>query len=130
MLHDRSLARSQTQTELDDSPGSGCRRRAARQRGADRVPLAVDVAFGVPGRYLQWGRTRDLSLGGAYIETPAPAPFGARLTLLLPLPGFGRPAEIQCVVRWSDAGGMGLQLGAMSARETYALILLLDEGKQ
>lgn len=128
MAHARSIAHGSIHGD-HDSPRSGLRSRAVRQRGADRIPLVVDVAFGVGGQYLQRGRTRDLSLGGAYIETPAPAPFGARLTLLLPLPGFDRPAEVPCVVRWADAEGMGLQLGAMSARETYAMILLLDQGR-
>ena len=125
MAHARSIAHSPLH-EDHESPRSGCRNRAVRQRGADRIPMTIDVAFGVSGQYLQRGRTRDLSLGGAYIETPAPAPFGARITLLLPLPGFGTPAEVPCVVRWSDAEGMGVQLGAMSARETYAMILLLE----
>ena len=68
---------------------------------------------------------RDLSLGGMFIETTAPLPYGVALRLYLPLPGLRGGATIDAVVRWSKPGGMGVQFGSMGARETHALTLLL-----
>jgi PilZ domain len=68
-------------------------------------------------------RCRDVSLGGMFIETSPPLPYGAKLRIYLPLPGLD--AGIECVVRWAKPDGMGVQFGAMGARETHALTRLL-----
>src|SRR5262249_24909756 len=73
-------------------------------------------------------RCRDVGLGGMFIETTAPLPYGAAIRLYLPLPGLQAGAVIDATVRWSKADGMGVQFGTMGARETYALTLLLSGG--
>jgi len=67
------------------------------------------------------GTTRDVSLGGVFIETTATAPFGEAVTVHVHVPGEHDPFALQGVVRWTSPEGMGVQLGLMGARETHAL---------
>lgn len=79
----------------------------------------------------QPGRTVNISRGGIFILTdPVPA-FGARLQLLIRLPGIGDECSIPCVVRWANAGeGVGLQFETLRAIEVWALGKLLKEFEQ
>ncbi|EYF08651.1 Hypothetical protein CAP_2511 [Chondromyces apiculatus DSM 436] len=67
---------------------------------------------------------RDISLGGMFVETTTQVPFGATVTLYLPLPGMHN-TTIKATVRWTKPDGMGVQFGVMGARETHALMLFL-----
>lgn len=67
----------------------------------------------------------DVSLGGMFVETQSPAPFGSELTVFISLPGLKGEAVVRAVVRWTKPTGMGVQFGTMGARETYALTRLL-----
>jgi type IV pilus assembly protein PilZ len=70
---------------------------------------------------------KNLSIGGAFIQTDDPAPFGAAITVVIRLPGLGT-ASIPSTVRWCKESGMGVQFGAMGARETHGLTELLRVG--
>ena len=70
----------------------------------------------------------DVSLGGMYIETAEPLPYGTALRVFLRLPGLAREAQIDAIVRWWKPTGMGVQFGVMGARETHALTTLLVGG--
>ena len=90
-----------------------------------RKIIASEVVFQVgEGPHVQ-ARCRDLSLGGMFIETAAPLPYGAALRLHLSLPGLRGGATIDAIVRWSTPEGMGVQFGSMGARETHALTRLI-----
>jgi uncharacterized protein (TIGR02266 family) len=67
----------------------------------------------------------NISLGGMFIETSQPAPFGAEVQVFLMLPGLKQEVTIKAVVRWTKPTGMGVQFGMMGARETHALTQLL-----
>jgi len=68
------------------------------------------------------GRCRDVSLGGMFIQTPAPLAFGTELLVYLTWPGQKAPVALPAVVRWTRPGqGMGVQFGLIGARETHAL---------
>jgi type IV pilus assembly protein PilZ len=68
------------------------------------------------------GRCKDLSLGGMYVQTSRPAPFGVELVMHLTMPGRDAPFAMPAVVRWTRPGqGMGVQFGLMGARETHAI---------
>jgi hypothetical protein len=68
------------------------------------------------------GRCRDVSLGGMYIQTAQPLPFGSGLVVHVTLPGQKTSLAIAGVVRWSRPGeGMGVQFGLMGARDTHAI---------
>ncbi|WP_438023188.1 PilZ domain-containing protein [Sorangium sp. So ce233] len=90
-----------------------------------RKPVELSIAFRMGDGPRIDGRCRDISLGGMFIETTSPAPFGASVEVLLSLSGLKQPAVIPSIVRWTTPEGMGVQFGVMGARETYALTQLL-----
>jgi PilZ domain len=90
-----------------------------------RKIVMTEVAYQVGDGPFVEANCRDLSLGGMFIETPTPLPYGAPLRLRLSLPGLRGGAVVDVVVRWSKPDGMGVQFGVMGARETHALTLLL-----
>jgi type IV pilus assembly protein PilZ len=71
------------------------------------------------------GNAKDVSLGGMFIEASGPSPaFGTPVTIVCELPGLGREARLPAVVRWTKAGGFGVQFGLLGARETHAITKL------
>lgn len=75
------------------------------------------------------GLCRNLSLGGAHIETDTPAPFGARVTVRLSLPGLATEG-LPGIVRWVKPDKMGIQFGLLGARETYAITRALADNQR
>jgi Tfp pilus assembly protein PilZ len=68
------------------------------------------------------GRCKDVSLGGMYVQTSQPLPFGAELVVYITLPGQKGRLAMPAVVRWTRSGeGMGLQFKLIGARETHAI---------
>ncbi|AUX45663.1 hypothetical protein SOCE26_071580 [Sorangium cellulosum] len=92
-----------------------------------RKPIEISIAFRLGEGPRIDARCRDISLGGMFIETTTPAPFGASVEVFLSLEGLKQPAVIPSIVRWTTPEGMGVQFGVMGARETYALTQLLSE---
>ncbi|WP_437660337.1 PilZ domain-containing protein [Sorangium sp. So ce1182] len=90
-----------------------------------RRPIELSIAFRIGDGPRIDAICRDISLGGMFIETTSPAPFGATVEVLLSLSGLKQAAAIPSIVRWTTAEGMGVQFGSMGARETYALTELL-----
>jgi type IV pilus assembly protein PilZ len=88
-----------------------------------RVPYEAPVEFAPKGSSeLTAGRCKDISVGGMYVQTPRPLPFGAELVVHVAVASGTPPFAIPAVVRWSRPGqGMGLQFGLMGARETHAI---------
>jgi hypothetical protein len=80
-----------------------------------------------------WGRlagvARDVSLGGMFVETAFPAPFGASVSIGFVLEGLKTPVLLPATVRWTTAKGMGIQFGPLGARETYAITELTRRGR-
>jgi len=101
----------------------------AELRRHQRAPLDVAVEFVAKGSTERAaGRSRDVSVGGMFILTDAPLPFGADLVVHVTMPGQKSPFALTGVVRWSKAGeGMGVQFGMMGARETHAITELTKE---
>ncbi len=92
------------------------------QRRARRSPLDVTVLVTRKvGDETATGKARDLSVGGIFVETSAPLPFGTEVIVHLPLPGYKDDLLLPAVVRWTGQDGMGLQFGLMGARETHAI---------
>ncbi|HEX3345601.1 MAG TPA: PilZ domain-containing protein, partial [Polyangiaceae bacterium] len=98
-------------------------------RRHQRAPIDVPVEFVAKGSTERVaGRTRDVSVGGIFILTATPLPFGADLVLHVTMPGEKSPFALAGVVRWSKVGeGMGIQFGLMGARETHAITELTKE---
>lgn len=108
------------------SSGSSGTRPATRDaRGFQRAPLPLELVFEIPGEEPVRAVSRDISLGGMFIETPAPAAFGSRLVVTLLTPTRAASVSIACIVRWTTDAGMGVQFLEMGARDTHELTQLL-----
>jgi type IV pilus assembly protein PilZ len=94
-----------------------------------RAKLEVPVEFSPKGQKDRVpGLSRDISLGGMFIDTSGPLPFGAELTVYVTLPGQNVPFSLPGVVRWTRPDGMGVQFGLLGARETHAITEVTKEG--
>jgi hypothetical protein len=93
----------------------------SEKRAHTRFPARLRVAFEVEGRRVEC-RTRDLSLGGMFLDTTAVSlPFGTELTVTLTLPLLAEPTPVRCVVRWAIASGLGVSFLSLRAAETWAI---------
>ena len=90
-----------------------------------RKELHPPVAFQLAGGPRVDATCHDISLGGLFIETNQPAPFGSEITVYLTLPGLKTEVVVKSRVRWTKPTGMGVQFGMMGARETHALTEML-----
>ncbi|MGD0523983.1 MAG: PilZ domain-containing protein [Polyangiaceae bacterium] len=101
----------------------------AELRRHQRAPIDVPVEFVAKGSSERTAaRSRDVSVGGMFILTATPLPFGADLVLHVTLPGQKSAFALPGVVRWSKTGeGMGVQFGLLGARETHAITELTKE---
>ena len=92
------------------------------QRRHARVPLDRQVSFSVKGETGDRdGLAKDIALGGMFIETGTPAPFGGRVIIHVELPGQHGTVSLPGVVRWVRDGGMGVQFGLLGAVETHTI---------
>lgn len=108
---------------------SGIREAAKEARREHRAHLEIDVRFHLAsgeGDEVVRARARNVSVGGMFIETDRPAPFGAEITLEIALPDMPEFARLAGTVRWTNADGMGVQFGVMGARETHGIVKLLE----
>ncbi len=76
---------------------------------------------------LQGAKTRDLSLGGVFINSKARPAFNMRVHLRFTIPSQKEPIEVGGVVRWSDPGGFGVQFDGLRARDVWALARFIDQ---
>jgi len=104
------------EANVDDSPQES--RRYARR------PMNQPIEFALPDGERRAGICRNISLGGMHIDVREPAAFGAAVTIFMQLPGID-DAALPGVVRWTEAGGMGVQLGLFGARITHAIIRII-----
>jgi hypothetical protein len=69
----------------------------------------------------------DISLGGMFIVTKRPAPFGAEIRIYARLHGAEGEFALPAIVRWTKADGMGVQFGPLGAKETLAITEIVRE---
>jgi len=84
------------------------------QRRTHRSPLEAKVEVHGKG-------ARDVSLGGMFVVSEAPFPFGAEVRVHIFVPGAKAPMVLPAVVRWTREDGMGVQFGLLGARETHLI---------
>lgn len=92
-----------------------------------RAPIALPVVFAKKGSAESArGIGKDISLGGIFVETDAPASFGAEVVVRVRLktPKALQDFDLPGVVRWVRSDGMGVQFGLLGALETHAIIEL------
>jgi hypothetical protein len=94
-----------------------------------RVPLDTPLQFQVKGRSREKpGVGKDISVGGMFIETDAPATFGSELLIRIRLRGSDQPSLIRGTVRWIQINGMGVQFGLLGAMETHLITEITRSG--
>jgi type IV pilus assembly protein PilZ len=67
------------------------------------------------------GLAKDISVGGLFVATVFPPAVGSNITMRVRLPGLPEEVVIPGVVRWRHPEGMGVQFGAIGAREMRAI---------
>ena len=90
------------------------------KRAHPRFPTRLRVAFEQGGARVD-AVTRDLSLGGMFVESAVSPPFGAELELTVALPLLTELARLRCVVRWVTPVGFGVSFKSLRAVETWAV---------
>jgi type IV pilus assembly protein PilZ len=103
------------------------------QRRFVRAPLGIALFFtrqDDPDAEFIEAVGRDISLAGMFIETATPATFGSEVVVHITLPGGKEESRIPAHVRWTNAEGMGLQLGSLSVRDTRLITELVREHEE
>lgn len=85
----------------------------------------MPVACEVTGAASILGRSKDISVGGVYIESETQVTFGTQVTIVLRLPNTKADSRLPGIIRWIKPGGFGVQFGLLGARETHAISELL-----
>lgn len=70
-------------------------------------------------------RSKDVSLGGMFVESDQKPAFGTQLIVEMSFPGHSKPLALPCVVRWNMPEGFGIQFGLLGAKETHALTRIM-----
>ena len=84
------------------------------------VDIPGTLAVGGAGAPVEECRVKNLSLGGALIETRK-LPMGERVHVTFRLPTLEDPIATAAVVRWASVGGVGVQFDGLRARDVWAL---------
>lgn len=93
------------------------RGRRAQQRFDVRIPVEVRYQDQILPTF-----TRNISLGGMFIELVDKLPFGAVVQLTFSLPELSEPLTVDAHVRWvQGVDGIGIQFTSLRAREVWAL---------
>jgi Tfp pilus assembly protein PilZ len=95
-------------------------------RRFNRAPIDLTLLFTKKGQddFIE-ALGRDISLGGMFIETKAPAEFNAEIVIHLTLAEDGAEYALPAIVRWTRPNGMGIQFRQLGARETYAITAIV-----
>jgi hypothetical protein len=90
------------------------------QRSTLRYDVQLDIEFTV-GDESYRGSTRNVSLGGVFINSDFRPPFNSRVMLRFWIPGQKAPIEVGGVARWAEPVGFGVQLDGLLAHDVWAL---------
>jgi hypothetical protein len=84
----------------------------------------MDVTCTTEAGAVVTGYTRDVSVGGAFIESSGHPPFGSKVTMVMSAPGQG-DLRVSAIVRWTQPDGFGVQFQLLGAKETYVIARLM-----
>ncbi len=65
--------------------------------------------------------TRNVSLGGFFVDLVSPIPFGASVRVIFRLATLKEDTAVDAVVRWKQPDGLGLQFGSLRALDVWGL---------
>ena len=95
------------------------------KRSHPRVAVEIAVSCEQAGAAPVLGVTKDLGIGGAFIQSANPLPFGTAVVIVGRLPGTSNDLRLPGVVRWMKPDGFGVQFGSLGSRETHAILTIL-----
>jgi hypothetical protein len=95
------------------------------RRAQPRVEIEIAVLCERVGGPPLEGVTKDLGIGGTFIETAELLPFGTRVVIVGRLPGTTTDLRLPGIVRWQKANGIGIQFGELGSRETHAILTIV-----
>lgn len=96
-----------------------------RRRTQQRHDIQIPVDFTYDGQTFQ-GQSRNISLGGMFIDSTASLPFGATVTVKFAIPALKEPIEVKSEIRWVENKdgvgiGIGVQFRGLRAKHVWAL---------
>ena len=91
------------------------------KRGHPRASIDALVTCQRPDGTSFTAKSKDISMGGMFLETSETVQFGEPLSLEVVLSGARTALKLPAVVRWTDPTGFGVQFGLLGARETHAI---------
>jgi hypothetical protein len=78
-------------------------------RWGRRVPVDVDVQIFADPASAGWGRLRDISISGAFVETALRIPVLSTLCLTVPATQYRDASVVHALVVRSDVDGVGVE---------------------
>jgi uncharacterized protein (TIGR02266 family) len=106
------------------------------RRSDRRYDRRVPVEFVYEGK-THAAHSRNISLGGIFIDTEMTLPFGARVLLRFRVPTQTEPIEVEGQVRWAGSSeeepserGIGLRFEGLRARDVWALNKFFDRPQE
>jgi uncharacterized protein (TIGR02266 family) len=96
-------------------------KRRTQQRYAIRLPVSLTYEGQEYG-----GQTRNMSIGGLFVETATKLPFGATIHLRFEIPTLKETIEVDGEIRWVEtvegvSKGIGVQFRGLRAKHVWAL---------
>jgi uncharacterized protein (TIGR02266 family) len=91
-----------------------------QKRTSERFARQLPIEYGTDGSWHE-GTTRNVSLGGVFVECATRFAFGTKLTFRFRVPTQKEPIEVGGQVRWADHTGMGVRFDGLRARDVWAL---------
>jgi uncharacterized protein (TIGR02266 family) len=96
-------------------------KRRTQQRYAIRLPVVIEHDGSQ-----HHGQSRNISIGGLFVETPAPLPFGETVKVSFQIPTIKEPIEVDAEIRWVETEqgvnkGVGVQFRGLRAKHVWAL---------
>jgi Tfp pilus assembly protein PilZ len=95
------------------------------KRSHARVPLEIPIVCEPKGAAAFSATSKDISIGGMYVDSAETPSFGAELVIVALLPGAKQEVRLPAVVRWVKPGGFGVQFGLLGAVETHLISELM-----
>ncbi len=95
-------------------------------RQHSRVELGAGALCEIEGADALLVKVRDISLGGACVESEVVPLYGTELTVAVELPGSTHFSRLPATVRWAARGTFGVQFGLLGARDTHLIVSLIQ----
>jgi hypothetical protein len=95
------------------------------KRSHARVPLSVLAHCEPRGGQPFVATTKDISIGGMFLECELAVGFNTEIVIVLRLPEGKQDVRLPGIVRWVKPGGFGVQFGLLGAMETHLISQLM-----